>query len=67
MVSQQLPAAIYAAPFHEKTSGQVILPEAFAYQIMYSLSPFTPHVYTIKDIYALILLRLWADMSRNGM
>ena len=30
MVSQQLPAAIYAAPFHEKTSGQVILPEAFA-------------------------------------
>lgn len=50
-----------------KTSGQVILPEVFAYPIMYNLSPFTPHMYTIKDIYALILLRLWADMSRNGM
>ena len=58
---------IFSYAWQQKTSGQVVLPEAFAYHIMYNLSPFTPHMYTIKDIYALILLRLWADMSRNGM
>ena len=40
MVSQQLPAAIYAALFHAKTSRQVVLLEVFAYLNVYIFIPF---------------------------